>query len=186
MTVKEIVKTAASLLSREDVVGYLSGETDAAGEDTLPTINTLVTLINLVISELAGTYIPMVKREEVNADGGKVYYTSLKDTPLKIKKVFDNYGKEIFFSDNALYIEVNEKNVVVEYEFVPPNYGLDENIGYTEKDVSVGTLAFGLLAEYSICKCAFDEAVMWHKRYVDGVNATRKPKNVTTKKRSWL
>ncbi|MBR2498932.1 MAG: hypothetical protein IKB67_04405 [Clostridia bacterium] len=185
MTVKDIVKSSAALLSREDVCDYLSGKQGGIGDDTVPTLNTMVTLLNLVISELSATYIPMVKREQVEIVGGKLYYTALKNTPLKVLNVYDALGKEIPYSENALYLSVSTDNAIVEYEFVPPNYGLEETIGYTEKDISQGALAFGLAAEYSICKGAFDEAVMWHKRYVESVNNKRKIENVKLKTRSW-
>lgn len=186
MTVKEIVNTAAALLSREDITAYLSGKNTGAVKETLPSINVMVTLANLVISELAGTYIPMVKSEQIKVDGGKIYYTDFSCTPLKIKRVCDSQGRELSYNENALYLEVNASNVVVEYQFVPPNYDLNDEIGYTDTEVSCGTLAFGVAAEYSICKGAFDEAVMWHKRYVESVNATRKVKNTAVKERSWL
>lgn len=185
MTVKEIVKTAAALLSREDITDYLSDKGTGAVKETMPSINVMVTLVNLVISELAGTYIPMVKSEKMNVVGGKIYYTEFSSTPLKVKGVYDDKGRELSYVETALYLQVNASSVVVEYQFVPPNYGLEEEIGYTEADVSCGALAFGLAAEYSICKGAFDEAVMWHKRYVESVNAAKKVKNATVKKRSW-
>ena len=186
MTVKEIVNTAAALLSREDITAYLAGEQSEIAQETLPSVNLMVTLVNLVISELAGTYIPMVKKEEINPVGGKLYYTDFSCTPLKINAVYDGSGKDIRYTETALYLEVNAAKVTVEYQFVPPNYGLDDQIGYTEADVSAGALAFGLAAEYSVCKSAFDEAVMWHKRYVESISAARKLKNATLKKRSFV
>ncbi len=185
MTIKEIVKTSAALLSREDVCDYLSGKQEGVGDETVPALNTMVTLLNLVISELSATYIPMVKSEQAEISGGKLYYTQLKNTPLKVINVYDMQGREMLYSENALYLQIDAKQAVIEYEFVPPIYGLDEVIGYTEKDISQGALSFGLAAEYSICKGAFDEAVMWHKRYVDSVNASRKIQNKKIKARSW-
>ena len=185
MTVKDIVKSSAMLLSREDICDYLSGNQGGIGDDTIPTLNTMVTLLNLVISELSATYIPMVKREQVEFTGGKFYYTALNNTPLRVIKVYDINGREISHTENALFISANIDKAIVEYEFVPPNYDLEETIGYGEKDISQSALAFGLASEYCICKGAFDEAVMWHKRYVESVNAVRKIENVKLKARSW-
>ena len=186
MTVKEILKTTSAMLGREDVNAYLSGDTEAVGENTLPTVGVMVNLLNLVIGELAGTFIPMVKTETAATNDGKVYYADLIERALEIKAVYDLSGDEISYKQSAEFIKVNADKVLVEYEYAPPNYGLEDEIGYTEKDVTAGALAFGLAAEYSISLGSFDEAVMWHKRYVDSIAEQRKLRNVTLKTRSFV
>ena len=46
MLVKDIIKTTSSMLNRQDVLDYLNDKTQDAGQDTLPTINLLVNLLN--------------------------------------------------------------------------------------------------------------------------------------------
>ncbi|MBR2448717.1 MAG: hypothetical protein IKB30_01205 [Clostridia bacterium] len=186
MTVKEILITTSTMLGREDVTAYLNGDVDSAGENTLPTINVMVNLLNLVIGELAGTFIPMVKSEKISTNNGKVYYTDLTERALEIKNVFDFSGTRVSYRQTAEFIAVSCDNVIVEYEYAPPNYGLDDKIGFTEKDVALGTLAYGLAAEYSISLEDFDQAVMWHKRYVDSIAEHRKVHNATIKERSFV
>lgn len=185
MTVKEIIKTSASLLNREDIVAYLEGDDSKVGEQTLPSINTFVILLNLVISELAGTFIPMRKKETVIVENGKIEYSILSERPLKIINVFDVKGDEVNYSDEAFFIKVESGTKQIEYEYAPPNYDLNDTIGYLESDISIGALAYGLSAEFCICKGAFEEAVMWHNRYVESVNKRRMVKNASIKERSW-
>ena len=72
MSIKEILKNAALLLGRDNVIDYCNGVT--VNDDTLRTVNNMTGLINLVLSELACTYIPMVKRETVRTSNVKIYY----------------------------------------------------------------------------------------------------------------
>ncbi len=185
MTVKEIIKTSASLLNREDIVAYLDGENSNVGEQTLPAINTFVTLLNLVISELAGTFIPMRKKETVSIKNGKIEYSLLSERPLRIINVYDLNDRAVNFSDEAFFIKVESGTKQIEYEYAPPNYDLNDAIGYSESDISVGALAYGLTAEFCICKGSFEEAVMWHGRYVESINNRRSVKNASIKERSW-
>ena len=74
---------------------------------------------------------------------------------------------------------------MLKYQYLPKNYDINDVVGYKETEVSKMTLTSGLAAEYSISEGLFDEAVMWHKRFVDGVNAITRPKNVKIKSRCW-
>jgi len=185
MTVKDVLKSASNMLSRQDVCAYLDGA-NQGGQDTLPTIGIMTSLLNLVVSELAGTFIPMVKREEIDATDGKIYFTALTERCVKILSLRDQKGVEINYVHTPEYMQLSAQKVVVEYEYIPPNYGLEDQIGYDQNQVSVGTLAYGLCAEYSISKGCFDEAVMWHDRYVQSVCEHRKLKNGMVKKRSFV
>lgn len=186
MTVKEVLKTVSAMIGREDAISYLNGSTLGVGEETAPTVNLMANLLNLVISELSATFIPMIKTETVTTQNGKVFYASLKENAVRIIKVYDADGKELSIKSNAEYLETEKNTVTVEYEYAPTSYGLTDTIGYTEKEVSLSTLAYGVVAEYSISQGNFDEAVMWHKRYVDSVSQMRKLKNVTVKGRYFV
>ncbi len=186
MVFEEIIKNTALMVGREDVVNYINYETDLTGKDTYPTLNLMTNLLNLVIRELAGTFIPMVKVESVQAENNKVYYKDLNETCLKVKKVYDEFGNEINFSITPEYLKVDNQNIKVEYEYIPPNYYLTDKIGYTEKDISQTALCYGLASEFCICKGNFEEAVMWHDRYVNSICAQRKIKNGFIKERNFV
>ena len=66
MTIKEIVSTASNILGRQDVYNHLN-KTPSTDEDTLKTAEIMLNLINMVIGELAGTFIPMIKRESLTS-----------------------------------------------------------------------------------------------------------------------
>lgn len=187
MTVKEVLKTTAMLLGREDVSGYLDESNKDVGEDTLSSVNVLVGLVNLVISELSNSYIPLVKTETVSVSGGKVYFSTLSETALKIQKVFVGADREIDFSYHPEYITVDgQSEVMVQYEYLPSNRGLEDDVGYTERQVARRVLAYGTAAEFCITEGSFDKAVMWHERYVEELKSICLPTNSKIKTRSWV
>ncbi len=186
MTVKDILKATCAMAGREDVLDYLNGKNVSPSEDALSAVNIMTALANLVIGELAGTFIPMVKCERVTATDKKIKYADLSERCIRVLAVYNDNGDKIYYKHTPEYMLVNENTVTVEYEFNPPNYSLEDEIGYREEDVSTATLSYGLSAEYAISRGSFDEAVMWHERYVDSISAKRKIKNSTIKNRSFV
>lgn len=185
MTVKEIIKLVALMQGRENVLEYLDGQNALASEELLKIVNALTGLTNLVINELACTYIPMVKVERVSVDGGRIYYKDLKERPLKIVALYGVNGNSLEYTQNAEYITVSAAEVEVEYHYAPANYGLEEVIGYTEMNVPARVIAYGVLSELCISEGRFDEAVTWHKRYIDALSDICLPKNAVIRKRRW-
>ena len=186
MKVKDIVRTCALLLNREDVVGYLDGDSYKKTADTENTVNVLVDLVNLVISELASTYVPAIYSENVMVNDGKVYYKDLKKTALKIVCVTDEQGRTVDFRQHIEFFTVSEDKAIVEYEYLPTTVTIDDEVCYSEKQITKRVLSFGTLAEYAITEGEFEQAVMWHKRYVDGVEAICLPQNKRLKNRRWV
>lgn len=183
MYIKDILKTSALLLAKENVLTYLNG--DQSNLTTLATINNMTSLANIVISELASTYIPMVKQEVLSVKDQKIYYTDLSERVLSVLNVTDTEGKEVRHKIFAEYIFLSASTAVVEYEFSPPNYDLLDNVVFSNAQVDERVLAYGLNAEVCISEGRFSEAVTWHKRYVDAIANICKPKNSTVKQRRW-
>ncbi len=185
MTVKEIIKTGASLLGRGEIVSYLD-----SGEDTdnviLANVNLMTRLVNLVISELADSYVPMVKTEEIATDGGKIYFKDLSENFLSVKQITDTKGRKIDYKIYNEYILVSRTAVILEYNFAPSNYGLEDKIFYQEKDIPLRVIAYGVIAEFCITEGSFDEAVMWHKRYAESIEKLCLPTNKRVAQRGWV
>ena len=185
MSIKEIIKITATVIGREDVVEYLEGKVQTPSQEVVDTVEVMVRLANLVINELACSFIPMKKVEKVVVKDGKVYYKDLSYNPLVILNAYDKNENELSFLVKNTHVELDSYTAEIEYSFVPPNYTLDQEIGYQEKDISARVLAYGLCAEYAITQGCFKDAVMWHKRYEDSVYQACAPKNSTIKERRW-
>ena len=186
MSIKEMIKHTATIIGREDVKSYINNENFELLEDTISLTENLVALSNLVIQELSATFIPMRKKEKVTAKNFRVRYDELSERAVEIKSVYDLDGNKISFTQTPEYFTVKYSQVFVEYECVPKNYTLDDEIGYAENDVALILLSYGLASEYYVSTGRFEQAVMWHERYVDGINSLRKTKNVSLKNRSFV
>ena len=114
-----------------------------------------------------------------------MFYKDLTEQALRIVKVTDFNGNQLDFKTDAEYFICNRDALIVNYEYLPPNYDLEDQIGYLETDISAGILSYGVNAEYSICEGRFNEAVMWHKRYADHISEICLPKNKRLKGRVW-
>ena len=185
MSIKEMLKLTATIIGREDVKSYVEDGAILL-EDTVSLTEKLVALSNLVVQELSATFIPMIKKEKVTAKNFKVRYDGLAGSIVQIKNVYDINGNKISFAQTPEYISVNNSQVIIEYECIPPNYALSDEIGYEESDVPQVLLSYGLASEYYVSTGRFEQAVMWHERYVDGINSLRKTKNVNLKSRSFV
>lgn len=172
MTIKEIISTASTILGRQDIYNHLN-KTATSDQETLQTVDRMLNLANMIIGELAGTFIPMVLKEKVYSDSQKFYYTNFSQKPLEILGVYDDNDSKIYYSQTAEYLYAGSNSVTVEYSYVPPKYNINSEIGFKRNQISPSTLVYGLLAEYCIVMGAFDEAVMWHERYVEGVKEKR-------------
>lgn len=183
MKVRDIIKLTARMTGRNDVVDYLNG--GKGQTQTLETVAIMVELCNLVINELASLYIPLVNTEFVVFSYQYIPYSRLTEKVVRIRNVYDINGVSVKFNDAIQEVYANLLSGYIEYEYSPSTYDLDSVIGYTEKDVSAGIIAYGVSAEYSINQGLFEQAVMFHKRYVDGVAEKRSLKNAVIKERSW-
>ena len=185
MTIKEMVDLATSIIGRKDVKDFLNGKDDVL-EETLKVVDDLVALSGLVIKELSATFIPMYKKEKISSQNGEIYYVNLSQKVAEIVGVYDVNGKKVDYEITPEYIKVGGGEFLVEYEVVPPNYTLNDEIGYMDCEVPLVILSYGLVAEYYVCTGRFEQAVMWHERYVDAINSLRKTKNLKVKTRSFI
>lgn len=188
MKLKDVLKSAAALLGNEKACEYLAdnvSESEASAQ-TLSDINAYVRLANVVICELAGSYVPMKTVEAVTPVNGRVYFSSLNKRVLRITAFYDRNGNALDFTVYPEYAETGGSAVTAEYEYSPDNYGLTDDIGYEEKDVSSAALSYGVAAEVCLSQSRFEEAVLWRERYAECVRSFVLPKGGKIKSRCWL
>lgn len=186
MTVKEVIKVCATFLGRDNVIEYLDNPSAICDTVVYNTVNTLTRLTNTVVSELACNFLPMIQRETIAVNNGKLSYTQLSETPLEILGVYDELGKEISFEITEKYVEVAYPLVKVEYKYLPSAYGLEDKIGFADGKISVTALAYGVTAEFCLTEKAFEQSLLWHERYVDAVSKLNKPKNTLIRQRRFI
>ena len=183
MTVKEILDIACTFVNRIDVKNYFSSSDGS--EEAVKGSEIFIDLLNVVINELACTYVPMITSEELAVTNGRIYYKDLKEKAVKIIKVTDMNNCEVDYKYAYQYITVDLPFVTVIYEYSPKKVGLNDEVGYLEKDVPARVIAYGVAAEYLLVNGDFDEAVTWHKRYTDAIASLCLPKNKKAAGRLW-
>lgn len=186
MKIKEVAIAVCTYLNKTEISDFLSGKTSQPSADVLTQVDIITRLSNLVINELACSYVPMKTRERVNVFNGKVLISSLTKRALKILSVIDETGAQKIFTCDGENILTYGDNVEVEYSYLPENYGLDDTIGYGDKDIPLSVLSFGVCAEYCLTEWRFEEAVMWRERYSDALKSFTLPISKTIKGRAWL
>lgn len=186
MKLKDIVKYAALYLGLEKVVGYVESGSYSTDSNALYSTDVLTRCANLVINELASTYFPIKKREEIACEDMKAYYSAFTETPLEIKAVEDLNGEKADYTVFPEYLKTYLNAVVVEYEYLPPNYDLNDTVGYSEKEIPARVIAYGVAAEYSLTVKSFDESLLWHDRYEKSLSHIIAPKNVSVKGRIFI
>ena len=186
MTVKDIIKKSAELLNLKKVSDYLGDENAEGDTETLAAVNKLTGLTNLVLNELSLSYLPMKEREEMTVTDGKISFSSLSKTPYRVLNVFDIYGETAFYTLTSTGVKVSVPKAVIEYAYIPSNYGLSDVVGYTETEISSRLIAYALCAEYLVTVSAFSEAVMWRKRFTEELEELVVPKSRTMKSRRFI
>lgn len=186
MRASKIIQEAALLSGRGDIADYIEA-TDRTNfsKETSKACNQMVTLLNMMISELCTSFIPMIATEKIYATD-KIEYDKLSKNAVEILKIYDAFGKEVDFKIDYDHVKISSPCAKVVYKFHPKTYALTDNIDYEEKDISGSVLAYGLAAEFALTEGDFDRACSFHDRYVEGVHAISKPKNSTVKQRSWV
>lgn len=186
MKIKDIVKNAAVYLGLEKVVAYIENGEYALDSNALAATDILTRCANLIVNELACTYFPMKKTEEITCEGGRAYYSAFTETPLEIKSVKDDHGDDITFTVYPEYVKTDKSTAVVEYFYLPPNYDLNDTVGYKEKEVPARVIAYGTASEYLLTVKAFDESVLFHDRYEKALAKILAPKNARAKGRAFV
>lgn len=187
MQLKEIVKITAMYLGRGDVCDYLeAGNSAQPNSGILELVNNLTGCANLVINELALSYIPMYKEETVNNENGKINYSTLTERVTEIVDVIDDYGNSVEFKVFPEYLETFYSHVKIKYKYIPSNYGLTDNVGYLENQVPARIIAYGTAGEYCLTERGFQESLMWRTRFNDSLSTLLTPKNTIMKSRRFF
>ena len=186
MIIKDILKAACTYLDDLAALNYLNGSDNSPSSATLSRINSLVALAGLVVSELASTYIPMKYKEETAVENGRITFSDLTYNVTRIVSVKDFLGKvEYEFFPTYIAVKTGAPSCTVEYEYAPSNYGLTDSVGFSA-EVTATLLSYGLCAEFCVKEGRFEEAMMWRKRYSEGVERLCLPKNSKLAGRCWL
>ena len=183
MLIKNVVKNAAELLNKENVVKYLNK--GSAEGDAVETVDKLVRLTNLVISELSHLGFYVVRTQWLTPKDNKILFSAFRSRPIKILKITDTKGKECEFTIGVDGLTVsNDANQFV-YAYEINNETIDASISFEEYRLTDVMVALGVVAEYLLTMNDFEGAVFFHEKYIEALKTLKKTKNFSLKERSF-
>ena len=184
MILKDIVLNSACLLNREHVVKFINGEC-SDNLDAKEQTDIFVFCANLVVNELASSFFAMKKTEKVSVNNGQIEYSVFSERPLEILSVENERGEQIPFKERGKCLELKGTKVFVTYKYLPPNYNLNDKVGFYDNRISARILAYGVVAEVCLIERAFNESVSYRKRYSEEISKLILPKSKCVKARRW-
>lgn len=162
MTVNSVIDRALRLVGRADAAEALSDGT--MNDEQKAAVNTLLYCFNAVEDHLSRKFLPLKAVQTASVSGGKVYYTQLAHTPLRIRKVLSD-GEQAYFRTFPKYIETAaEGSVTVEYDYSPNAKELGDECEYADGGEMI---ACGMAAEYCLINGEAQASEMWDKKYLE-------------------
>lgn len=197
MKLREIIKLSCMMLSIDDV---LNGEKlydenfDILDEDSIITsgsveernLNLLVKCFNLVYSEIATDYFPLITMENIKVSNKSFNLNELQNNFHKIikiecnDKIVDKY--EIY--DSILYLDNGEYKIV--YAYTPTKVTLNSEINNFNGKIVDRVFAYGLNKEFCFISGLYSEAESYKTKFEQGLeSASRLKRNIKLPKRRW-
>lgn len=172
MTVKDVLKTVAMLINREDILEFLnngySSNYNLVNED----VDVLINSYNIVADEIATEYFKLKTIEKQTVYNGVIKCSNLKRNPISIISVVNKKGDKIPCKILPSEILLDEQEAIIEYNYTPDTKGLDDVSDYSSTPIKNRVIAYGVATEYLLIKGAFEEAFVWHEKYVDALKGS--------------
>ncbi len=187
MKVKEILELALLFLNKEELLAY----SPFGDETTLPTleqteIEHLKKCFNLVYNEIAMSYLPLVKTEDVVFINGVLAYDKLSKNITEIRKLYAN-GKNIPYSLEEDGIHANILCAQITYNYAPAELSFEDEVFLFGGKLPERVLAYGIAMEYCLICGLYDDAEVWETRFYSGLrDATLKKSEIRLPSRRWI
>lgn len=183
MLVKDIIVLACDFTENQELGKAIEENTTLTDEQSA-VCDSLVKCFNLVNSEIASDYIPILKNEVIKTKEFKVNFSELSFSPCQIISVKDKNGRKVRFKvfDNYLIAFANVINIT--YTTLPEEMTLTSEITSTLPE---RVYAYGIAREYYFLQTLFDDADIWEDRFKNSLQVfQRKKSDVVMPKRRWL
>ena len=163
MKVKDIVLLAAKILGiGEGVEAYFAKESNEMERQA----ERLVACFHLAECSLALDYVPLHAEEEIYAMSGRLNFSDLKNSPVRILGVADAYGNPLAYTIYSTYVKTEAGIVKVHYTYTPKEKKVDEESDFHLNSTD-SILVYGTLAEYCLGEGMTTEAAEWDRKWKD-------------------
>ena len=182
MTVKNIARAAAELLTAADVVATLNGDPDVAAADD--EVKIFVKAVNTAAVNAAYDGFPIVKTETVRASGGKIAFDAFTRTPSSVGLV-EAGGRCVSFGFDSRGISVpDDGEYTVTFTVEPESAELLSHVE-TGAGCDFSVLAFLTARNYCLMTGRTDEAQVWDQMYDSALMRKRLSRRASLPVRVW-
>ena len=167
MKTKEVIVEAARLLGFVNEVNVYLEENAGSGQKKT---EDLLSCYNLVETELALDYFPLLIKETFSVKNKQVYYQQFPLPIARVISVTDVKGTPLSYQlgPTEIVLHTDVKEAIVEYAYLPePKSILDD--GDYQSRVSIGLMAYGVASAYCAMQGLYAEAAFWDKKYKEGI-----------------
>lgn len=183
MKVKDIVLLAAKILGlQEGISAYFDGSSTEMEHQA----EQLLACFHVAESSLAMDYLPLRAEDEVYSTTGRVEFSKLTYSPVRILEVTDTRGNPQAYTLYSTYLKTSAGVVLISYTYTPNLKTAEEECDF-DLSVASSVLVYGLLAEYCLGEGLTEEAAAWDKKRKDSMESiyhTAKCKRLSS--RRWV
>ncbi len=165
MEVINILYAAARMLGiGAEVQGYFDND-DGNGEKEA---ETLLQCYNIVEKELALDYFPLKAEDTMLSLTGRVDFSALSQSPVRILSVKNNKGEELEYELFPAYLKAKTGTLTIAYTYTPTEKTAFETCEH-QASVTETIFLYGTLSQYALTQGMYEEAVVWDKKYKKAV-----------------
>ena len=183
MKVKDVVLIAARTLGiQEGVSAYFEGTSTEMKRQA----EQLLSCFHLAECALAMDYVPLHAEDEVYSVSGRVEFSKLAYSPVRILGVTDTRKNPLAYTLYSKYLKTDAGYVLVSYTYTPNFKTAEEECDF-DLALGDGVLVYGTLSEYCLAEGLVEEAAAWDKKVKDSLESlyhTRKCKRLGS--RQWI
>ncbi len=167
MTVKDVITTAADMVGvGECVKNYLNGDVSQGGTET----TALLRCFNFIENEVALDYLPLVAEDTLYSETGKVEYSALSRSAVRILSVKDGNDDKLKYKLFPDFLQTQSGEITIKYTYTPSEKTLSD-IAEFNLAVSLRLVSYGVAAEYCFSVGLYEEGESWNKKYKDALAA---------------
>lgn len=192
MEVKDILKLAIVFLDKKEL---LEDEIflDSVPQDYISNakrendINQLLLCFNLIYSEIARDYMPLLFSEEIVFDDDKFAYNALQKVLLDVYSLKNLNGRNVKYKMYPTHLYAKTKKAIIEYSYEPDQMSFDDEIANFGGRIPARVFAYGVAMEYAFLSSLSTEALIWEQRYKEALLALcRKKSQIVLPARRWI
>ncbi|MCQ2387234.1 MAG: hypothetical protein MJ066_02160 [Clostridia bacterium] len=198
MIIKDIIKRVLNLTDLSEERDFVNSISDTPESLDITQPNTFSVLLSIrnnvidilkmtsfVISEIASSYIPMVKEDVISVPNTEVSFAHLSEKIVKIIDV-QKGGESIKYKAEVDRIKASRKIDKIIYQFMPGDYKINQKVNGFTSTLFDSDIAMGVLAEYYLKIGKFDEASLFRNRFLYVLERAKKLNSTRIGDRAWL